>query len=110
MKSKKSLNGEEKYYLTDLSFYFVKNTDNRINFGPVLENIVYNYLKSSRFVYVPILADYQRALNKINNKSIIDCIIYPRNTLEVKKKEPFSVFVGYSEEKDHDYIYPSEDK
>lgn len=46
MKSKKSLNGEEKYYLTDLSFYFVKNTDNRINFGPVLENIVYNYLKS----------------------------------------------------------------
>ena len=46
MKSKKSLNGEEKYYLTDLSFYFVKNTDNRINYGPVLENIVYNYLKS----------------------------------------------------------------
>lgn len=46
MKSKKSLNGEEKYYLTDLSFYFVKNTDNRINFGPVLENVVYNYLKS----------------------------------------------------------------
>ncbi len=71
---------------------------------------LYNYLKFSRFVYVPILADYQRALNKINNKSIIDCIIYPRNTLEVKKKEPFSVFVGYSEEKDHDYIYPSEDK
>ena len=49
-------------------------------------------------------------MNSINNKSIIDCIIYPRNTLEVKKKEPFSVFVGYSEEKDHDYIYPSEDK
>lgn len=46
MKSKKSLNGEEKYYLTDLSFYFVKNTDNRINFSPVLENVVYNYLKS----------------------------------------------------------------
>lgn len=46
MKSKRSLNGEEKYYLTDLSFYFAKNTDNRINYGPVLENIVYNYLKS----------------------------------------------------------------
>ena len=43
LKSKKSLNGEEKYYLTDLSFYFATNTDNRINYGPVLENIIYNY-------------------------------------------------------------------
>ena len=43
LKSKKSLSGEEKYYLTDLSFYFVTNTDNRINYGPVLENVIYNY-------------------------------------------------------------------
>jgi hypothetical protein len=46
LKSKKSLNGEEKYYLADLSFYFCNNTDNRIEYGPVLENIVYNYVKS----------------------------------------------------------------
>ena len=46
MKSKKSLNGEEKYYLSDLSFFFFRNTDNRINYGSVLENIVYNYAKS----------------------------------------------------------------
>ena len=39
MKSKRSLNGEEKYYLSDLSFYFSQNTDGRINYGPVLENI-----------------------------------------------------------------------
>ncbi len=45
MKSRKSINSGEKYYLTDMSFYFSKNTDNRINFGPVLENIVYNYFK-----------------------------------------------------------------
>ena len=43
LKSKKSLSGGEKYYLTDLSFYFASNTDNRINYGPVLENIIYNY-------------------------------------------------------------------
>ena len=43
MKSRKSLRGEKKYYLSDLSFFFAMNTDNRINFGPVLENIVYNY-------------------------------------------------------------------
>lgn len=46
MKSKKSLSGEKKYYLADLSFYFADNTENRINFGPTLENIVYIYAKS----------------------------------------------------------------
>lgn len=43
MKSRKSLTGEKKFYLSDLSFYYALNTDNRINFGPALENIVYNY-------------------------------------------------------------------
>ena len=46
MKSKKSLSGEKKYYLSDTGFYFVQNTDNRINFGPVLENITYIYARS----------------------------------------------------------------
>ena len=46
LKSRKSLRGEQKYYLADLSFYFALNTDNRINYGPVLENIVYRYALS----------------------------------------------------------------
>lgn len=49
MKSKKMLKGEKKYYLADLSLYFALNTDNRINFGPVLENIVYQYAKSNNY-------------------------------------------------------------
>ena len=49
MKSRKSINGEEKYYLGDLSFYFATNVDTRINYGPVLENIVYNYAKSKKY-------------------------------------------------------------
>jgi len=44
VKSKKSLRGEQKYYLADLSIYFSRNVDARINYGPVLENIVYTYL------------------------------------------------------------------
>ena len=56
MKSKRSLNGEEKYYLSDLSFYFSRNTDGRINYGPVLENLVYNYLRSK---------DYKVSVGKI---------------------------------------------
>lgn len=46
LKSKRSIYGEQKYYLADLAFYFTNNVDNRINFGPVLENIVYQYLRS----------------------------------------------------------------
>lgn len=49
MKSRKSLKGEKKYYLSDLSFYYSLNTDNRINFGPVLENIVYTYAVSKGY-------------------------------------------------------------
>lgn len=46
MKSKRSINGEEKYFLGDLGFYFATNVDGRVNYGPVLENLVYNYAKS----------------------------------------------------------------
>lgn len=46
MKSKRALSGEKKYYLADISFYFATNTDNRINYGPALENMVYVYAKS----------------------------------------------------------------
>ena len=41
VKSKKSLRGEQKYYLADLGIYFSRNVDARINYGPSLENIVY---------------------------------------------------------------------
>ncbi len=46
IKSKKVLSGEKKYYLADSSLYFSLNTDNRINYGPCLENIVYLYTRS----------------------------------------------------------------
>lgn len=43
LRSRKSLRDEQKYYLADLGFHFALNTDNRIDYGPVLENIVYRY-------------------------------------------------------------------
>lgn len=46
LKSKRSIKREQKYYLADLAIYFAMNTDNTINFGPSLENIVYHYLVS----------------------------------------------------------------
>ena len=50
MKSRRSISGEKKFYLSDLSFYYAYNTDNRINFGPVLENIVYTYAASRDYM------------------------------------------------------------
>lgn len=67
MKSKRSLSGEKKYYLSDTSFYFVQNTDNRINFGPVLENIIYIYARSH---------DYSVSVGRIGN---LECDFILRN-------------------------------
>ena len=46
LKSRKSISGEQKYYLSDLGFYFTTNTDNRVNYGPALENAVFTYARS----------------------------------------------------------------
>ena len=56
IKSKKSLQNDKKYYLSDLGFFYADNTDNRINYGPVLENLVYIYAKSH---------DYQISVGRI---------------------------------------------
>lgn len=50
IKSKDVLDGEKKYYLADTSLYFMLNTDNRINYGPVLENILFSYFKSKGYL------------------------------------------------------------
>lgn len=49
LKSRKSIGGEQKYYIADLGFYFAMNTDNRINYGPVLENIAYLYARAKGY-------------------------------------------------------------
>lgn len=46
LKSRRSIRGEQKYYLSDLGFYFSTNTDNRINYGPAIENVIYTYARS----------------------------------------------------------------
>ena len=49
LKSRKSISGEEKYYLADLGFYYAFNTDRRINYGPTMENTVYLYARSNGY-------------------------------------------------------------
>ena len=49
LKSRRSLRRDQKYYLTDLALYFAENVDNRLSYGPSLENIVYIYLLSNNY-------------------------------------------------------------
>jgi len=70
IKSKKVLDGEKKYYLADLSIYFALNTDNRINYGPVLENVLYSYLKSK---------NYNLSVGKIGN---LECDFIARRGID----------------------------
>lgn len=68
LKSKKSLRREQKYYLSDLAIYFAMNTDNRLSYGPSLENMVYLYLARQ---------DYQISIGKIGK---LECDFITRNT------------------------------
>ena len=79
-KSKKSLSGEQKYYLPDLSFYFMNNADARINYGPVLENLVFLFLKQK---------DLNVSVGKIGN---LECDFIARKNFE----EYFYIQVSYS--------------
>ncbi len=49
LKSKKSLVRDQKYYLADLALYFSFNVNNKFNYGPSLENLVYLYLVSNGY-------------------------------------------------------------
>ena len=69
LKSKKAIRRDQKYYLSDLAIYFSMNTDNRLSFGPSLENIVYLYLASQ---------DYQISIGRIG-KLECDFIVRNRN-------------------------------
>ncbi len=70
MKSKKVLVRKRKYYLADLSIYFALNTDNRINYEPVLENILFSYLKSK---------NYSLSVGKIGN---LECDFIARRGID----------------------------
>ena len=49
LKSRRSLRGEEKYYLADPSIYRARNTNARVNYGPALENALYAHLLSKGY-------------------------------------------------------------
>ena len=49
MKSKRSLQGGEKYYLADTGIYFARNVNATMDYGPLLENAMFTYLISKDY-------------------------------------------------------------
>ena len=79
-KSKKAIRGDTKYYVSDLSLYFSRNTNNQLNYGPSLENIIYLYFSSN---------NYQVSVGKIGN---LECDFIIRD----EKQEYVYVQVTYT--------------
>lgn len=92
IKSKKILDGEKKYYLADLSIYYALNTDNRINYGPILENVLFSYLKYK---------NYSLSVGKIGN---LECDFIARRGVD----EYF--YIQVSKNIDDEKIYEREYK
>lgn len=92
LKSKKSLSNEKKYYLGDLGFYFALRTDNRINYGPVLENLVYLYAKG---------LNYSVSVGRIG-KTEVDFLLRDTNRSYSYIQVTYTIFVDQSTE-DREY-------
>lgn len=61
MKSKKSLQGGEKYYLADTGIYFARNVNATMDYGPLLENAVFTHLMAK---------DYRVSVGSIGNLEV----------------------------------------
>ncbi len=92
MKSRKSLKGEKKYYLSDLSFYYAMSTDKRINYGQALENIVYNYAVSK---------DYKASVGRIGR---LECdFIFRDKSLEYAYVQVAYTILASQDTEDREY-------
>ena len=91
LKSKKSIAGEKKYYLSDLGFYYATNTDNRINYGPVMENVAFIYARSN---------DYSVSIGRIGK---LECDSILRKDLEYSYLQICMTIMSSKETEEREY-------
>lgn len=91
LKSKKSIAGEKKYYLSDLGFYYATNTDNRINYGPVMENVAYVYARSK---------DYSVSIGRIGK---LECDFILRKDLDYSYLQVCMTIMASLETEEREY-------
>ncbi len=91
LKSKKSIAGEKKYYLSDLGFYYATNTDNRINYGPVMENLAYVYARAN---------DYSVSIGRIGK---LECDFILRKDLDYSYLQICMTIMSSKETEEREY-------
>lgn len=91
LKSKKSIAGEKKYYLSDLGFYYATNTDNRIKYGPVMENVAFIYARSN---------DYSVSIGRIGK---LECDFILRKDLEYSYLQICMTIMSSKETEEREY-------
>ena len=92
LKSRRSIAGEEKYYLADLGFYYAFNTDRRINYGPTMENTVFLYARSK---------GYAVSVGRIGK---LECdFILSKNPLEYAYVQVCMTMMGSAETEEREY-------
>lgn len=91
LKSKKSIAGEKKYYLFDLGFYYATNTDNRINYGPVMENVAFVYARSK---------DYSVSIGRIGK---LECDFIFRKDLDYSYLQICMTIMSSKETEEREY-------
>lgn len=91
LKSKKSIAGEKKYYLSDLGFYYATNTDNRINYGPVMENVAFVYARAN---------DYSVSIGRIGK---LECDFILRKNLDYSYLQICMTIMSSKETEEREY-------
>ena len=91
IKTQNPLQVKKKYYLSDLGFYYATNTDNRINYGPVMENVAFVYARSK---------DYSVSIGRIGK---LECDFIFRKDLDYSYLQICMTIMSSKETEEREY-------
>lgn len=72
----------------------------------VIQRNIYEYLRQARIVYVPVVSDYERWFNISQNDLRRNEVLYPQDTIEVYKNDPFRILFLWEDDEEYYEVYP----
>ncbi|WP_455586776.1 hypothetical protein [Bacteroides sp.] len=74
--------------------------------GSNTKEYIYEYLRQARIVYVPVVSDYERWFNISQNDLRRNEVLYPQDTIEVYKNDPFRILFLWEDDEEYYEVYP----
>lgn len=74
--------------------------------GTNTKEYIYEYLRQARIIYVPVISDYKRWFNIPQNKLKKNEVVYPQDTIEVYKNDPFRILFLWNDDQEFYEMYP----